>query len=58
LKDEVGIAPTESEIKKLCEDPSNPLLASVAKKLLELRDTNPAEAATANLALRELYAAV
>lgn len=56
LKDEVGIAPTEAEIRKLCDDPSNPLLAAVAKKLVAVRDTNPAEAAKAALALRELFA--
>lgn len=57
LKDEVGIAPTEAEIGKLCDDPSNPLLAKVAQKLVALRDANPAEAAKAALALRELFAA-
>ena len=58
LKDEVGIAPTEEEINRLCNDPQNPLIARVATKLVELTRTNPAEAGKASLALRELFSAV
>ncbi len=58
LKDEVGIAPTEEEINRLCNDPQNPLIARVATKLVELTRNNPAEAAKASLALRELFSAV
>jgi DNA repair exonuclease SbcCD nuclease subunit len=58
LKDEVGIAPTQEEIDKLCSDKQNQLIALVASKLVELTKTNPAEAAKASLALRELFSAV
>lgn len=58
LKDEVGIAPTQEEINRLCNDPQNPLIARVATKLVELTRNNPAEAAKASLALRELFSAV
>jgi DNA repair exonuclease SbcCD nuclease subunit len=58
LKDEVGIAPTDEEISKLCQDSQNPLIARVATKLVERVKTNPAEAAKASLALRELFTAV
>jgi len=57
LKDEVGIAPTEAEIKKLCDDSQNPLISSVARKLVQLRN-NPAETAKASIALRELFSAI
>ena len=58
LKDEVGIAPTEEEIQRLCNDSQNPLIARVATKLVDLTRNNPAEAAKASLALRELFSAV
>ncbi len=58
LKDDVGIAPTEEEINRLCNDAQNPLIARVATKLVDLTRNNPAEAAKASLALRELFAAV
>jgi DNA repair exonuclease SbcCD nuclease subunit len=58
LKDEVGIAPTQAEIDQLCKDQQNQLIALVATKLVELTKTNPAAAAQASLALRELFSAV
>jgi DNA repair exonuclease SbcCD nuclease subunit len=58
LKDEVGIAPTEEEINQLCNNQQNKLIALVATKLVEVTKTNPAEAAKASLALRELFAAI
>ena len=58
LKDEVGIAPTEEEINQLCNNQENKLIALVATKLVEQTKTNPAEAAKASLALRELFAAI
>jgi DNA repair exonuclease SbcCD nuclease subunit len=58
LKDEVGIAPTEEEINQLCSNQENKLIALVATKLVEQTKTNPAEAAKASLALRELFAAI
>jgi hypothetical protein len=58
LKDEVGIAPTDEEIGKLCQDSQNPLIARVAAKLVELAKGNSTESAKAALALRELFSAV
>jgi DNA repair exonuclease SbcCD nuclease subunit len=58
LKDEVGIAPTQDEIDQLCKDQQNQLIALVATKLVETTKTNPAAAAQASLALRELFSAV
>ena len=58
LKGKVGIAPTEEEVNRLCNDPNNPLISRVATKLVALRDTNPGEREKASLALRELFASI
>jgi hypothetical protein len=58
LKDKVSIAPTEEEVHRLCQDPANPLMSAVARKLVSMRDTNPGEREKATLALRELFAAI
>lgn len=56
LDDQVAIAPTDQETQSLAERPGDPLIESVAKRLITL--TNGDEADAARLALRELYAAL
>lgn len=56
LDDQVRIAPTDDEIEALANRPSDPLLASVATRLIALNGTDQAD--IARLALRELHAAL
>ncbi len=56
LDDQVAIAPTEDEIQSLANRPSDPLIASVAAKLIDLTSTDESE--VARLTLRELHAAL
>ena len=56
LDDQVAIAPTDEETQALAERPGDPLIESVAKRLIAL--TNGDEADAARLALRELHAAL
>jgi DNA repair exonuclease SbcCD nuclease subunit len=56
LDDQVTIAPTEEEIQALANRPSDPLIETVAGKLIAL--TTGDQADVARLALRELHAAL
>lgn len=56
LEDRVTIAPTDEEIQNLANRPADPLIGSVAAKLIAMTQGNNAE--TARLALRELHAAI
>jgi hypothetical protein len=56
LEDRVAIAPTAEEIQALAHRPADPLVAAVAAKLIAM-STGP-DAATANLALRQLHTAL
>lgn len=56
LDDQVAIAPTDEETQALAERPGDPLIESVAKRLIAL--TAGDEAYAARLALRELHAAL
>jgi DNA repair exonuclease SbcCD nuclease subunit len=56
LEDRVVIAPTEEEIQALANRPADPLIASVAGKLVSM--THGSDAEIARLALRELHAAI
>jgi DNA repair exonuclease SbcCD nuclease subunit len=56
LDDQVAIAPTDQETQALAERPGDPLIESVAKRLITL--TNGDQADAARLALRELHAAL
>lgn len=56
LEDQVHIAPTDDEIEALASRPSDPLIASVATRLIALNGTDQAD--IARLALRELHAAL
>jgi DNA repair exonuclease SbcCD nuclease subunit len=56
LDDRVVIAPTEEEIQSLANRPADPLIASVAGKLIAMTQGNDAD--VARLALRELHAAL
>ena len=55
LEDRVAIAPTPDEVRALAERPEDPLISSVARRLLEAAD---ADAQLARLGLRELHAAL
>lgn len=57
LEDRVAIAPTPDEVRALAERPDDPLISSVARRLLEAAGTD-ADAAVARLALRELHSAL
>lgn len=54
LDDQVTIAPTDEEIQALANRPSDPLIESVAAKLIDLTTTDQAD--VARLALRLLHA--
>ena len=56
LDDQVAIAPTDEETQALAERPGDPLIESVAKRLVALSAGDQADAA--RLALRELHAAL
>ena len=56
LDDQVAIAPTKEEIQALANRPADPLIESVAAKLIDLSSTDQAD--IARLALRELHAAL
>ncbi len=56
LEDRVAIAPTKEEIQALSNRPADPLIASVAGKLIGM--TQGGDAEVARLALRELHAAL
>jgi len=56
LDDQVTIAPTDEETQALAARPGDPLIESVAKKLISL--TNGGQVDAARLALRELHAAL
>jgi DNA repair exonuclease SbcCD nuclease subunit len=56
LEDRVAIAPSAAEIEALARRPGDPLIASVAAKLVAMADGPDAD--TAHLALRELHAAI
>ena len=56
LDDQVAIAPTDEETQALAERPGDPLIESVAKRLITLTAGDEADAA--RLALRELHAAL
>jgi DNA repair exonuclease SbcCD nuclease subunit len=56
LDDQVAIAPTDEETQALAERPGDPLIESVAKRLIALTAGDEADAA--RLALRELHAAL
>lgn len=56
IEDRVTIAPTEEEMQALAHRPGDPLIESVAAKLIAL--TSGERADIARLALRELYATI
>jgi hypothetical protein len=56
LEDRVTIAPTEEEMQALAQRPGDPLIESVAGKLIAL--TAGEKSDIARLALRELYATI
>lgn len=56
LDDQVTIAPTDEEIQALANRPSDPLIESVAARLIALTATD--QAGIARLALRQLHAAL
>ena len=56
LDDQVAIEPTDEETQALAERPGDPLIESVAKRLIALTAGDEADAA--RLALRELHAAL
>jgi hypothetical protein len=51
------IAPTDAELQALTERSADPLIASVARKLVERAAGDSEEAQIARIALRELHAA-
>jgi len=57
LIDQTLIAPTEEEIRALTLRESDPLIAAVAGRLVEMSAGDDEEAAIARIALRELHAA-
>ncbi len=57
LDDRTRIAPTDEEIQALTQRAGDPLIARVARKLVDLGDGPSEEAVFARLALRELHAA-
>lgn len=56
LENRVTVAPTEEETRALAERPADPLISTVASKLVAMTDGPEAE--IARLALRELHAAL
>jgi len=56
LTDDTSIAPTATEIEALSNATSDPLIARVAQQLLAQADGADESAATARIALRELFA--
>ncbi len=56
-ENETTIAPTQEELESLTEDSGDPLIASVAKDLLERCVGDGKDAEVARLALQELYSA-
>lgn len=57
LRNRVVEAPSDEEIQQLTQRADDPLIARVASRLLDQADGDPNEAASARLALRELYQA-
>ena len=57
LRNHVVEAPSEEEIQQLTQRADDPLIARVARRLLDEADGDTDEAASARLALRELYQA-
>lgn len=57
LVNQILIAPTEKEIEDLTQRGTDPLIANVAKRLLEFADGGDEDALVARTALRELHAA-
>ena len=57
LVNQTLIAPTEEEIKALTQRGTDPLIANVAKHLIEQSDGDDEDAQVARIALRELHAA-
>jgi hypothetical protein len=57
LSNNTVIAPSETEIQALTQRASDPLISRVANRLVELAAGNSADAASAQLALRQLHAA-
>jgi len=55
LTDNTSIAPTAAEIEALSNATSDPLIARVAQQLLALAGGADENAATARVALRELF---
>jgi DNA repair exonuclease SbcCD nuclease subunit len=56
LVDHTALAPTEGEIEQLTRSAANPLIARVAKRLVERASGEGEDARVAQVALRELYA--
>jgi DNA repair exonuclease SbcCD nuclease subunit len=57
LTNKVVVAPTAEEIEALTQRPADPLISRVASQLVARANGNDEAAASARLALRELYAA-
>lgn len=58
LKSQTTIAPNEAELNELSQRASDPLISSVAAKLIQQSGSHdPQEATTASIALRELFSA-
>jgi len=57
LSDQTQIAPTQDEVRALTEREADPLIARVARKLMQQSDVGDEAAEIARVALRELHAA-
>jgi DNA repair exonuclease SbcCD nuclease subunit len=55
LDDRVRLAPSEEEMRALVDGGSDPLISSVASRLVGMLESDPERAPAAEMALRELY---
>ncbi len=56
LKNNITVAPSDQELKRLTQRAEDPLIAQVARRLMQMASSQDKQSSAAQIALRELYA--